>query len=60
MDPALAQGVFYLALSRVKCPSDVMLFGTDKFPEHGPDPHLNSWIEEMDHAFKGPHEFSLT
>jgi hypothetical protein len=37
--------------------SDVMLFGTDKFPEHGRDFHLNSLIEEMDHAFEGPDEF---
>jgi hypothetical protein len=57
MDPAFAQGAFYLALSRVRRPSDVMLFGTDKFPEHVPDFHLDRLIEEMDSAFEGPHKF---
>jgi hypothetical protein len=40
VDPASAQGMFYLALSRVRCPSDVMLFVTEKFPEHVLDFHL--------------------
>jgi hypothetical protein len=49
-------GSVWLA-SRVRCLSDVMLFGTDKYPEHGPDFNLNCLIEEMDHEFEGTHEF---
>jgi hypothetical protein len=31
--------------------SDLTLFGTDEFPEHGPDFHLNRFLQEMDHSF---------
>jgi hypothetical protein len=45
MDEAFAHGAFYtimyLALSRVRRISDLMLFGTVPFPEKGPDFHLN-------------------
>jgi hypothetical protein len=43
--------LFYLALSCVRYPSDVMLVGTDKFADLGPDFDLDRVIEEMDHAF---------
>jgi hypothetical protein len=45
-DPALAQWVFYLDLSRVRCPSHVMLFETDKFPEHGPTSISIAWLRK--------------
>jgi hypothetical protein len=57
MDPAFAHGAFYVTLSRVKRLSDLMLFGTDEFPEHGPDFHLNAFIEEMEHAFERRYAF---
>jgi hypothetical protein len=57
MDPAFAHGAFYVILSRVRRLSDLMLFGIDEFPEHGPDFYLNRFIQEMEHAFEGPHEF---
>jgi hypothetical protein len=56
MDLAFAHVGFYLALSRVKYLSDVMLFGTDKFPEHGSDFHLGRLIEEICPTFEGLHE----
>jgi hypothetical protein len=49
---SVCERAFYLAFSRVKCHSDVMIFGTDKFPEHGRDFRLNRLIEEMDHALE--------
>jgi hypothetical protein len=52
MDPAFAQGAFYVALSRVRGISDLMLFGTDEFPQHGPHFHLNSFIQDIDHGFE--------
>jgi hypothetical protein len=47
---SLGAGGFYLALSRVRSPSD-------KFPERGRDFHLDRSIEEMDRAFEGLQEF---
>jgi hypothetical protein len=57
MDPTFAHGAFYAALSRARCFSDVMFLGTDKFLEHGPDFHLNRFIQEMKHTFDGGHVF---
>jgi hypothetical protein len=57
MHPAFAHGAFYVALSRVRRLSDLMLFGIDEFLEHGPDFHLNPFIQEMEHPFEGQHEF---
>jgi hypothetical protein len=57
MDPAFAHGAFYVALSRVRRLSDLMLFGTDEFPEHDRDFHLNRFIQETEHAFEGRYEF---
>jgi hypothetical protein len=34
-----------------------MLLGTIAFPTPDPDFRFNPLIEEMDHAFEGPHEF---
>jgi hypothetical protein len=52
MDPAFAHGAFYVAPSRVRGISDLMLFGPDEFPEHGPDFHLNRFIQDIDHSFE--------
>jgi hypothetical protein len=57
MDPPFAHRAFYVALSRVRPLSDLMLFGTDEFPKHGPDFHLNSFIQEMEPVFEGRREF---
>jgi hypothetical protein len=57
MDPAFAHGAFYVALSRVRQISDLMLFGTVEFPYHGPDFHLNRVIQQMDQAFEEQYEF---
>jgi hypothetical protein len=57
MDPTFAHVGFYIDLSRVKCLSEVMLFGTDQFPEGGRDFYLSRLIEEMDHGFDASHEF---
>jgi hypothetical protein len=57
MDPAFAHGAFYVALSHVRRLSDLMIFGTNEFPEHGADFHLNRFIQEMQPAFEGMHEF---
>jgi hypothetical protein len=43
MDRVFAHGAFYLGLSRVRCLSDLILCGTDEFPEHGRGFHLNSF-----------------
>jgi ATP-dependent exoDNAse (exonuclease V) alpha subunit len=56
MDPAFAHGPFYVAVSRVRRLADLMLFGTVEFPDDGPDFHLNRFIQDIDHAFEGPHE----
>jgi hypothetical protein len=52
MDPAFAHGAFHVALSRVRGISDLMLFGADEFRQHGPDFHLNRFIQDMDHEFE--------
>jgi hypothetical protein len=46
-----------VAFSRVRLLSDLTLVGTDEFPEHGPDFLLKRFIQEMEHAFEGRHEF---
>jgi hypothetical protein len=56
MKQAFAHGAFYVALSRVRRMSDLMLFGTVLFPEKGPDFHLNDLIQQMDQAFEEQNE----
>jgi ATP-dependent exoDNAse (exonuclease V) alpha subunit len=52
MDPAFAHDPLYVALSRVRRISDLILFGTDEFPEHGPGLRLNRSIQEMDRSIE--------
>jgi hypothetical protein len=51
-DPSFVHGAFYVALSRVGRISHMMLFEIDEFPDHGPDFHLNRFIQEIDHDFE--------
>jgi hypothetical protein len=57
MGPSFAHRAFYVALSRVRHLSNLMLFGTDEFPKHDLDFHLNRFIQEMEPAFDGRREF---
>ena len=43
---SFAHGAFYVALSRVRNISDVLLFGLNKWPESGPNFHVNEFIRQ--------------
>jgi ATP-dependent DNA helicase PIF1 len=51
--PAFAHGAFYVALSRVRRLSDVMLFSAAPFPPDGPDLHINPFIAQIEHEING-------
>jgi hypothetical protein len=53
MVSGFAHVALYVALSRARRLSDLILFGIDEFLEHGLGFHLNRLIEEMDNAFAG-------
>jgi hypothetical protein len=46
--PAFVHGALYVALSRVRTLSDLILFSRNEFPPNGPEFHLNPYIAEIE------------
>lgn len=47
-ESAFAHGALYVALSRVRSVSSLLLFGLETFPDDGPLFHRNPFIQEQE------------